>query len=132
MSVDRMVRVNELMKREIAGALYRVMNEKNFDLSAVTITRVSVGSDLHHARVGVSIRDHVPDRAHMVAQLQHHHGEFQKIIGEAIKLKYTPRIQFELDESIEQGDHVLRIISELEGTLPRAGEEPADEGEAPS
>lgn len=132
MSVDRMVRVNELMKREIASALFRIMNEKDFDLSAITITRVVVGSDLHNARVGVSIRDHVPERAHIMAQLQRHHAEFQRVIGHAIKLKYTPRIAFELDESIEQGDHVLQIISEIEGTLPRVEDAPAEPEEPPT
>ncbi|HPG00560.1 MAG TPA: 30S ribosome-binding factor RbfA [Kiritimatiellia bacterium] len=129
MSVDRMVRVNELMKREIAGALFRIMNEKSFDLSAITITRVAVSSDLHTAHVAVSIRDHVPDRAHILAQLQRHRSEFQRVVGDAIKLKYTPRILFELDESIEQGDHVLQIISEIEGTLPKVEDVPAEEEE---
>ena len=59
MSVKRLVRVNELIKREVATALYRVMNEKGFDLSAVSVTHVITSSDLRTARVLVSIRDHV-------------------------------------------------------------------------
>jgi len=31
-----------------------------------------------------------------------------------IKLKYTPRLHFHLDESIEAGDNILSILDELE------------------
>ena len=90
MSVDRMVRVNELMKREIAGALYRVMNEKNFDLSAVTITRVSVGSDLHHARVlGAGIGIGVALLGQLIvggAVDVIEHGPGQPLLGEAAEI----------------------------------------------
>ena len=51
MSVDRLVRVNELLKREIGLSLYRVITEGDFDLSAVTITKVTVSKDLAAARV---------------------------------------------------------------------------------
>ena len=40
MSVDRLTRVNELLKREIGDLLFRVMNENKFDLASVTVTRV--------------------------------------------------------------------------------------------
>ena len=67
MSVDRLVRVNELLKREIGLSLFRVVTEGDFDLSAVTITKVSVSKDLATARVLVSIRDHEKDRGQISA-----------------------------------------------------------------
>ena len=39
MKVDRLTRVNELLRREIGGVLYRLLDPATFDLSAVTITR---------------------------------------------------------------------------------------------
>jgi ribosome-binding factor A len=114
MGVKRLVRVNELIKQEVAAALYRVMNERGFDLSAVSVTHVITSSDLRTARVLVSIRDHVKQRDAMIGQIQHHSGAIQSLLSKNVIIKYTPRLTFELDDSVELGDRVLQIISEME------------------
>ena len=121
MGVKRLVRVNELIKQEVAAALYRVMNERGFDLSAVSVTHVITSSDLRTARVLVSIRDHEKQRDAMIAQIQHHSGAIQSLLSKNVIIKYTPRLTFELDESVELGDRVLQIISEME-TPPDAAD----------
>ena len=114
MSVDRITRVNELLKREIADLLFRVMHANEFDLAAVTITRVSTSKDLREARVFVSILGHESERPHMLALLSRRRGELQRRINKDVTLKYTPRLTFELDTSVEEGDHVLAVLAKLE------------------
>ncbi|MBP7831154.1 MAG: 30S ribosome-binding factor RbfA [Kiritimatiellae bacterium] len=123
MSHQRMVRVNELLKREVAAALFRVVNEAGFDLTAVTVTGVEVGSDLRTAVVRVSIRDHRGEREHMLQLLKKHRADIQEILHRHVILKYTPRLTFELDESIERGDRVLGILHQMEnaGELGEGG-----------
>ena len=113
MSVDRLVRVNELLKREIGLSLYRVITEGGFDLSAVTITKVIVSKDLANARVLVSIRDHEDNRGQMLDRLRSHRGEIQKLVSSVVVLKRTPRLHFDLDTSIEEGDRVLQLLTTL-------------------
>jgi ribosome-binding factor A len=113
MGVKRLIRVNELIKQEVATALYRVMNERGFDLSAVSVTHVITSSDLRKARVLISIRDHVEQRNAMIGKIQHHRADIQALLSENVIIKYTPRLTFELDESIELGDRVLQIISDM-------------------
>lgn len=113
MSVDRLIRVNALLKREIGSFLFRIMHESRFDLSAVTITRVATSKDLREARVFVSIREHHADRERMLARLRHHRAEIQEHINATLVLKYTPRLTFELDTSVEEGDHVLNLLAQL-------------------
>jgi ribosome-binding factor A len=128
MGVKRLIRVNELIKQEVAAALYRVMNERGFDLSAVSVTHVITSSDLRTARVLVSIRDHVKQRDAMIGQIQHHSGAIQSLLSKNVVIKYTPKLTFELDESIELGDRVLQIISEMK--IPSdSPEEPQQETE---
>ncbi len=115
MKVDRLTRVNELLRREIGGVLYRLLDPATFDLSAVTITRVITSSDLRSARVLVSIRGHEQDRDAMLARLQRLHGAIQEDIAEKVALKYTPVVHFVMDHSIEDGDRVLSILSRLGG-----------------
>ena len=118
MSVDRITRVNELLKREIGDLLFRVMQANVFDLSSVTVTRVETGRDLREARVYVSIRDHEVERPRMLALLTRRRGEFQRRINKDVTLKYTPRLTFVLDTSVEEGDHVLAVLAQLEASTP--------------
>jgi len=132
MSTKRMTRVNELLRREIAETLYRQINEADFDFSAVTVTHVVTSSNLRHAKVLVSIRDHEMDRYDMLTTLRSKRKVIQQQINKDLTLKYTPQLSFELDESIERGDHVLQIISEMEqryGISPPPPE-PGDDTEA--
>lgn len=124
MSVDRLTRVNELLKREIGELLFRIMNENNFDLSAVTVTHVIASRNLRSARVLISIRNHVKDRPRMLSLLRKHRAEIQQRINLDVNLKYTPRLTFELDTSIEEGDRVLRMLSKLEKSSPASQDTP--------
>ena len=114
MSVNRLTRVNELLKREISESLFRIMHENDFDLSAVTVTRVVTSRSLRNARVFISIRDHRNERDLMLSLLRKHRVEIQHRINANITLKYTPRLMFLLDTSIEEGDHILHKLSELD------------------
>jgi ribosome-binding factor A len=126
MSVDRLTRVNELLKREIGEALYQIIKEENFDMSAVTITHVVTSRSLRDARVFVSIRDHQDQRDRMLGLLRRHRGEIQKRISKDIILKYTPRLVFELDTSLEKGDAVLSLLHKMELEDEAKGVVPAD------
>lgn len=122
MKVDRLARVNELLRREIGEVLYRLVDRSAFDLSAVTITHVITSSDLRSARVMVSIRGHEQQRDAMLARLQRLHGAIQEDIADKVALKYTPKIHFVLDHSIEQGDRVLSLLSQLNAGDDTEGE----------
>lgn len=124
MSVDRLIRVNALLKREIAEALYRVFAGQDFNFSAVTVTHVFTSSDLHTARVLVSILGHEKDRRGILRQLQQHHGPIQKLVSKHVILKYTPQLRFELDTSLEEGDHVLRVLEKIETEHPEWSDQP--------
>ncbi|MFH0879196.1 MAG: 30S ribosome-binding factor RbfA [Lentisphaerota bacterium] len=113
-TTNRITRVNELLKREIAESLFRIVHDEKFDLSAVTVTHVITSSDLKTARVLVSIRDHQAQRKRMLSLLSRKWPELHDIIRKKIVLRHIPHLTFELDESIEKGDHVLNIISQIE------------------
>lgn len=114
MSVDRLTRVNELLRREIGEALYHVFKETELDFAAVTITEVSASRDLQAARVKVSIREHHADRDAILRHLTHHRGAIQALINRHMQLKYTPRLTFVLDRSVEKGDHVLDVLRQMD------------------
>ena len=109
-----MVRVNELLKREIAEDLHRNFSGTDFDSAALTVTRVECAPDLRDANVYISIFSHQYDRHDMIHTLNRRRQEIVRMMIKRVKLKYTPRLQFHLDESLEEGDNILTILSELE------------------
>lgn len=119
MSVDRMTRLNELLRREIGESLYRLVNERGFDLSAVTVTHVEITRDLREARVFVSIRDHEAERERMLSRIRGHRAELQSVIAKHLTMKYTPRLSFVLDPSIERGDRVLTLLNNIPDVEPK-------------
>jgi ribosome-binding factor A len=127
MSVDRLKRVNELLRREIGEALYHLLRENEVDLAAVTVTEVQASRDLQQARVLVSIRDHAEERDRILRAIESHRGEMQALINRRMQLKYTPRLRFVLDRSLEKGDRVLGMLNRMEeaAELPPAEEEGA-------
>ena len=123
MSVQRLIRVNELIKRELGDAIFRVLNEPGVDVGGLTITRVDTSRDLSRARVWVSIRE-ASARERTLAALRRRRGDLQSIINADLLLKRTPVLQFEFDPSIQEGDRILALLSELE-----PAQAPEDNGE---
>ena len=130
---DRITRVNEIMKREIARALFQVVNADAFDPGAATVTKVATSRDLRQATVGVSIRAGEPEQKRMLRIVRKHRRDIQEWINKHLDLKYTPRLTFVLDRSLEKGDALLSLLSEMdtEGDLYDAVEamEAAEEEE---
>jgi len=120
MGTPRLVRVNELLKREIAEDLYRNYAGSNFDASAITVTRVECMADLRDANVFISIFGHEDNRDGMIDYLNRHRQAIVRMMVKRVKLKYTPRLHFVLDESLEGGDHILSMLAEMERENPNA------------
>jgi len=130
MTTDRIARVNELLRREIGALLFRLVNETGFDIAAVTVTQVITSPNLRTARVRISIRDHQAERSKMLNTIRTHRQEFQREINRNLVLKYTPRLFFELDTSLEKGNHILDVLYKLESEEHPPAEEDS-EGKAP-
>ncbi|MBM4152231.1 MAG: 30S ribosome-binding factor RbfA, partial [Kiritimatiellaceae bacterium] len=110
----RIIRVNELLKREIAVDIPRLFANTYFDTGSITVTRVATGSDLRDATVYVSIFGHDDKRDGMIRFLNRHRQEIQSRMSKNVILKYTPRLYFKLDDSLETGDRILDILSHLD------------------
>lgn len=114
MSIDRLERVNALLRREIGEALYRVFAGDTVDLAAITITKTQVARNLRTAIVSVSVYGHENERGAILRKIANKAKEFQALINRDLTLKYTPRLRFELDGSVEKGDHILDVLSHLD------------------
>lgn len=113
MSVDRLERINSLLKRVIAEAMFSVMQGDSVQPGLITVTGVSCGKDLRDATVRVSVFGDDALKETAMQHLRHNAKRFQQIINREVKMKFTPRLTFQLDLSLEKGDEVLAIIDKL-------------------
>ena len=113
MSVDRLERINSLLKRVIAEAMFSVMQVDSVQPGLITVTGVSCGKDLRDATVRVSVFGDDALKETAMQHLRHNAKRFQQIINREVKMKFTPRLTFQLDLSLEKGDEVLAIIDKL-------------------
>ena len=110
---DRMTRVNELLKREIALWLENSGMIEVFGL--ISVTRVDCATTLKNATVGFTVfKSDEEFRRKVFAELNRRKGEIQQTISRNVVLKYTPVLRFVMDRNIEEGDRVLAKIRELE------------------
>ena len=113
MSVDRLERINSLLKRVIAEAMFSVMQGDSVQPGLIAVTGVSCGKDLRVATVRVSVFGDDALKETAMQHLRHNAKRFQQIINREVKMKFTPRLTFQLDLSLEKGDEVLAIIDKL-------------------
>ena len=113
MGVDRLERVNSLLKRVIAEAMFSVMQGDTVQPGLITVTNVACGKDLRDATVKVSVFGDDSLKETALQHLKHNAKRFQAIINREVKLKFTPRLTFQLDLSLEKGDEVLAILNNL-------------------
>jgi len=107
----RLLRVNEILKRELSGLLVR---EMNFEQGLVSINQVDVTSDLKNAHVFVSVLGAAGSS--VINQLEAHRFALQSAIAKHLTLKYTPHLVFHLDDSIERGARVIEIMQEIDSS----------------
>ena len=118
--MERMLRVNELLKRELGQVLERLRSDDSPCLT--TVTRVKASPDLRRARVSVSVYGGGPQAGERtLAFLRRHRKEIQQQIGSHVKMKYTPVLEFCLDDRLDQADRVMKILDELEKGMENGG-----------
>ena len=121
MSVDRLERVDSLLKRVIGDAMFRILQTDSVGAGLITVTGVQCARNLRNATVRVSVFGEPEVQRRALAHLIHPTHEFERAINREVRMKFTPQLRFELDHSIEKGDAVLAILDRLPG---------ADDGES--
>jgi ribosome-binding factor A len=106
----RMRRVNETIREVVGDAIATELKDPR--IGFVTVTEVDTSPDLRTARVYVSVLGNEDERERSLAGLRSSHGVLQAKIASTMRLKRTPTLTFEYDESAERGDRISRLLDE--------------------
>ncbi|MEC2076936.1 30S ribosome-binding factor RbfA [Metabacillus fastidiosus] len=104
-------RVGEQMKKELSEIIGRKIKDPR--IGFVTVTDVEVSGDLQIAKVYISVLGNEEQRENTLKGLSKAKGFIRSEIGKRIRLRKTPEIQFEFDESIDYGNRIETLINEL-------------------
>jgi ribosome-binding factor A len=105
-----MRRVNEVI-REVLGAAIAT-DLKDPRIGFVTITSVETSPDLRHSRVFVSVLGTPEEREATLEGLRSAHGVLQSKIASEMRIKRTPTLDFQYDDTIDQGMRITELLDE--------------------
>lgn len=108
--IDRIKRINQLIKGKIAELLLR---EITFDKNIlVTVQNVNTSRDLRYAKVGVSIMP--TDKSEEILRILKKQSPYiQKELNKVVKIKFIPKIKFEIDRGKEKAGRVEEILRRI-------------------
>jgi ribosome-binding factor A len=108
----RLQRVTELLKREIGEIIRRLLPVDEVGL--INVNNVDVAPNLHNATVFIGVLGGEAQKKKAMEAIEQNRKRIQGYLGKAVVLKYTPHLRFVLDESVEKGNRILRLLDELE------------------
>ena len=117
----------EAIREVVSMAILAELNDPR--VRDVTVTYVEVSGDLRHAKVHVSVMGDEKKQNLSLRGLQSAAGFLQAKVAERVDLRYTPRLQFILDQGVKRSIEISRILDEV---LPKqespesAEDEPAE------
>ena len=112
MASNRIGRINEEIQKELSS-LIRNLKDPRVQDTMISVTRVETTPDLRWAKVYVSFLQE--DRAAgAIKGLKSASGYLRRELGRALNLRYTPELQWALDDSITYGARMLALINSLD------------------
>lgn len=108
----RSERIGDQITRELARAFIDRVSDPRF--ARCTLTSVEVSDDLRHARVFFSTLDSDEKTIlDLQVALQRAAGYFKRILGNNLRLRYTPELKFIYDKSLDQGAKMIALIEKV-------------------
>ncbi len=115
---NRMGRIDEEYRKELSQIISYELKNPNVT-GLVSVTKVKVTNDLKYAKIYVSIMNS-KNIKNTLAGLKKSSGFIRSELAKRINLRNTPELIFELDDSLEYGARIDKILNDI---LPKKEEE---------
>ena len=109
--MDRTGRISEEIKRVVSAIIQKELKDPRLP-EMISVLSAEVTKDLRYAKVYVSVLGSEEDKKNAVLGLKSAAGFIRREIGRRLQLRYTPELLFELDNSIERGVYITKLIDE--------------------
>lgn len=100
-----------MIRAELSAILQRELSDPN--LGFLTVTEVELSPDLKYAKVFVSSLDQPGERRKALAALKHAGGRIRHLLAQRAGLRYTPELDFRLDETAERAATIDGLLQKV-------------------
>jgi ribosome-binding factor A len=121
-------RVGDQIRKEITRLLHRAVHDPG--IGFVTVTRVQVTPDLQLARVFYTTIGGDAERRETARGLKRALPFLRRHVGESLRLRRVPELQFVFDKSIENQERVEQLLREIHEADAAAGQTPVPPDQA--
>lgn len=123
MAVDRMLKVDSVLKNEISSIMQKNLNDPR--LNGVVITAVRTSRDLSLSKVYFIIYSNKSPQL-VKGALEMSTGHIRSILNATMKIKRIPKLEFYHDDTIEHGNRVEELLREINHDRSRYEDADAD------
>ncbi len=112
MESQRQQKVGRLIQKEMAQLFQLELRDK-FPGAMITVTKVSVTSDLAEAKVYLSLFG-VKDKPELLKQIKKRRKELRYLLGKEVgkQMRVIPELIFFEDDSLDYLDNINRLLDE--------------------
>ena len=111
MSSRRVLKAAQAIREVVSTAIITDLRDPRIE--NVTVTRVEVSGDMRYARIHVSVMGEKTKPREVLKGLNNATGFLQRKVANRIDTRYTPKLQFVLDEGLKHSLEVTRILEEV-------------------
>ena len=108
----RIDRINEQLREEISMLLARSIKDPRLN-GVISITRVVSSNDLRSARAYVSVMGNDQTKQEALAGIRSAASFLRRELRDRINMKHTPFLTYELDDSMEEADQLIRLMNQV-------------------
>jgi ribosome-binding factor A len=113
MAIKRTDRLNSLLKEVISEVIRNDVRNPHVK-ELITVTRVDITKDLHHAKVYISVIGSPQDKDETIKALQTAAGFIAVNSSKKVTMRYFPELTFKLDDSVDKHMRIEELLAEIE------------------
>lgn len=110
--VKRTTRLNSLLKEVISEVIRRDVRNPHVN-ELLTVTRVDITSDLHYAKVYISVIGNDVDKEETLKALETAAGFIAVNASKKVTMRYFPSLTFRLDDSVDRHMRIEKLLGEI-------------------
>jgi ribosome-binding factor A len=123
----RVLKAAEAIREVVSMAILTQLSDPR--IQDVTVTHVEVTPDMRQAKVHVSVMGDEKKQNLCLHGLQSAAGFLQSKVANRIDTRYTPRLEFVLDQGVKKSIEIARILREVLPRDPEPDEEVIEKDE---
>ncbi|KAE9637081.1 30S ribosome-binding factor RbfA [Defluviitalea raffinosedens] len=117
-----MIRINEEIKKELSDIIRQDLKDPRIIQTMVSVLNVDTTNDLKYCKIYISVMGNEEQKKGVIEGLKNASGFIRREIARRINLRNTPELIFKIDDSIEYGIRLSKIIDDIKSNTEEEDE----------